>query len=688
MLDRVAICLLFVGARGWATRSQTNYGAQISQIQAQMRGGPYTRHRGSPAGVYSCTPSTEKNSADSSKCGQSQAELGYLWTMPSDVSNTAGLGGGITWAWNPTLCDDLRPRFREDIFGWPSFLNCDDYKSAVARAFDKWSANNRWIKFLDVTRECEMAGLAYEGQNQSSALPGKPFMPHGGCQLAEIWVTKYVPSTSGRRLSEEMPTPTHRSRAESLEPVSHNIMHAHSRSLDGDSVSDTVTAYYAPPSAHHRRSLQGVSGTVAEMGGGGTAVATAQAHAKWSSDFRYTNGETPYVTVNGQPQARSVVETYAGTFSFNADQVCWYMDGEFCSVFHRFKVSMGGAANARLFVDGMTYGLMAVGIFFYLIFFVTIALRVSGMACDGSQREDDEDGDGVLTIQERLNAGVRAVSHFNPLTLTIFISLLVIPPLVENKIFKPCFECFDFEAAALHEIGHFLGLGHLDNIPQNWQAPAACGGVGSRAFACDTPGNNSYQSQIALAVEHRRRPDNFTCADPWAEVHPGTPPGAVLDSSQTMGYGYRNAQMEARTQHNPLACLTDDDLEALATLYPDCSVYALSGSSCHKVQMNIGYVRLTVYVLFPMLLALLMVVCCSTIIHEFEKRERRRDAEAAKAFQDAVGPSKAVKTSSIQYQIEQKKHHNAVRRKSTSAPPVAYPAVTSTDSEQEMARRA
>jgi len=671
MLGRgMALCLHFAGAHGWATRTQTLYGGQIADIQAQMRGGPYTR----------------RNAGGT--IGASQADLGYLWHMPENVSDTTGLGGGITWAWDPKLCDQLAPRFREDIFGWESFLNCDDYKAAVARAFDKWSANNRWIKFLDVSRECEMAGLAYDEPPQS-ALPGQVHMPHNGCQLAEIWITKYrppPPPPSGRRLSEEMP----RTRASSLEPVSHQLKHTYHRSTrrlqqngsdDGsdDGLSDTVSAIGASSS---------------------TAVATAQAFARFAgpgcpragctNPFRYTNGQHP--SGGDAHGRRQVVEAFAGTFTFNADDVCWYMDGEFCAGFHHFKESMGGAANARLFVDGMTYGLMAVGIFFYLIFFVTIGLRVLGLGCDGEHRVDDEDGDGVLTVQERLNAGVRAVSHFNPLTLTLFITVLVVPPLIENKIFKPCFECFDFEAAALHEIGHFLGLGHLDNIPQNWRASQSCGGRGSVNAWCPTPGNNSYQSEIALAVENNHRP-NFTCQDPWAHVLPGVPPGALLDTSTTMRYPYRNSQMEARTQHNPLACLTDDDLEALATLYPDCSISALSGSSCHKVQMNIGYVRMTVYVLMPMMLALLFVVCCSTIIHEFEKRERRRDLDAAKALSaDENQFDRNQQKDWIKYEIQQKKAHKDIRRKSMNktTPTGGYPAaVTSTGSADgsEMVRR-
>ena len=130
---------------GWSTRAQTDFGAPISVIQAQMHGQPNRRAQ--------------------------QGQLGYLWSMPPSgvaAPNTTGtgrdhdaelygLGGGITWAWDPELCAPLLARFREDIAG-VQFITCDDAQAAVARAFSKWSDNNRHLRFIDVTSECRKLG--------------------------------------------------------------------------------------------------------------------------------------------------------------------------------------------------------------------------------------------------------------------------------------------------------------------------------------------------------------------------------------------------------------------------------------------------------------------------------------------------------------------------------------------------
>ena len=51
-------------------------------------------------------------------------------------------------------------------------------------------------------------------------------------------------------------------------------------------------------------------------------------------------------------------------------------------------------------------------------------------------------------------------------------------------------------------------------------------------------------------------------------------------------------------------CLSDDDLEALNTLYPDCDGgVTLIPDACHKSSLNIGVVRVFVYLLIPLVCA-------------------------------------------------------------------------------------
>lgn len=308
------------------------------------------------------------------------------------------------------------------------------------------------------------------------------------------------------------------------------------------------------------------------------------------------------------------------------------MDSRFCAPFHQLKITMGSAANAQLFVNSMTYGLMGLGLLFYICVFCAVCMRVTGLHDDHEKNQiDDEDGDGKISCSERFNAGVREISHINPFFLTLFILLLFLPPLLERQIFSPCFDCYDYESAALHEIGHFLGLGHPNNIPLNWAYPA---NQGNLAFAGPKQGQNSYQSLISSAIISGNRPDPAKiCMDPWKDVKAGTPPNAndidptSLPANGGM-YPAREAQMEARTQHNPSSCLRDDDLEALNVLYPDCGAYAMSTNVCHNVQSNLGVVRVAAYILFPSILALLGVIICSSIVHAFERREQKRFREA------------------------------------------------------------
>jgi hypothetical protein len=111
------LLLATLSVDGWATISQSVWGAQLSDIQAQLSGGF------SSAGTLDAP----------------ETQLGYLWSMPADSSDTRGLGGGITWAWDPELCGKMLGSFYQELV--PG-VYCDDLRAAMRRAFSAWSSES------------------------------------------------------------------------------------------------------------------------------------------------------------------------------------------------------------------------------------------------------------------------------------------------------------------------------------------------------------------------------------------------------------------------------------------------------------------------------------------------------------------------------------------------------------------
>jgi hypothetical protein len=260
------IFALLAASSGWVTISQSRHGAQLNTIKSQMAGeqldyGPMV-----------------------------QQTLGYLWDLPASSTSTRGLGGGITWAWDPTLCDDLQPQFREDFF-FIEYISCRDLKAAMHRGFSSWSANHPHIHFVEVTTECEHLDKERGGE-------GKAWKE---CPLVEIWVTGIAPP----------PPPP----AEAVAPPPPSP----------DAPPPAVTPSPSPPA---RRRLLDDSESI-HLGGvynqesGGDAAATALPAAKVSYDFRYTSGmPAGVIDAQGRSNPKPTIETYGATLSFNT-QLCW-----------------------------------------------------------------------------------------------------------------------------------------------------------------------------------------------------------------------------------------------------------------------------------------------------------------------------------------------------------------------------
>eukprot|EP00962_Isochrysis_galbana_P051028 scaffold22381_cov118-Isochrysis_galbana.AAC.9 len=139
MLSLVTPCVA-----GWASISQSVWGAQLSNIQAQLSGG--------------------FSSAQTLAVPESQ--LGYLWSMPSDSSDARGLGGGITWAWDPELCGKMLGSFYQELV--PE-VYCDDLRAAMRRAFSAWSSES--LQSFARCRCCSATGRGPAGASHEVYSP-------------------------------------------------------------------------------------------------------------------------------------------------------------------------------------------------------------------------------------------------------------------------------------------------------------------------------------------------------------------------------------------------------------------------------------------------------------------------------------------------------------------------------------
>lgn len=108
----------------------------------------------------------------------SNGAISRMWHSPPDRTSTSGLGGGLTFAYDRKICDDLLPSMSEASGLWgTSFVDCDSIFAAIRSAFASWSSNHPSIKFHDVTADCLAKG------DETGGPLGR------GCSRAEIFLT-------------------------------------------------------------------------------------------------------------------------------------------------------------------------------------------------------------------------------------------------------------------------------------------------------------------------------------------------------------------------------------------------------------------------------------------------------------------------------------------------------------------
>jgi len=181
-------------------------------------------------------------------------------------------------------------------------------------------------------------------------------------------------------------------------------------------------------------------------------------------------------------------------------------------------------------------------------------------------------------------------------------------------------------------------VGHPDNIPDGLHEDLTL-------YNPRPQPENTYQADIAGGA----RINQTTCLTVWDRTFAGIPPNLTAGTPGVElgagGYLIRDSVMEAFTQHNPKPCLTDDDVEALSTLYPDCSVISHSTNVCLTTFHNIGFVRIMIYFFCPMLIALVLVAAFSGWVHHYSKRELRTTRTQLSFVRSEGDKAKASKAS-------------------------------------------
>ena len=512
------------------------------------------------------------------------------------------MGGAITFAWDPKMCTILDPLFGIDLWGF-DFSSCGEISSAVLSAFDSWSSNHPRIKFVDVTNEC-LAMVAVGDANYTNLSDTK------ACPLAKIWLT-----TTSDKVSKE------------------------------DQAVVTTSSY------------------------------------EFNTQFRHTNGRWALGSGN--------FETRRSVIGFKKDDICWYLDASFCGPINRAKGWLG-AANLLLLSRGgifALWGIVLADIIIVLLDFINrqrevcrrepkkyrgptkhqiatlekrakegatfeIRLKAKTLLTKAKKEREIADKNTITRLVQSIDEADEWVAMMEKLVKVNWVPwiarlfLLLSPLCFYEMIFRPCFECYDFQAAAAHEIGHVLGLAHPDTAAKEGRnfmvsrpageeyvldatrrlisAVAASSGetvLNAQDFGYVSEDPTETQDGID-GVEacggfgQCLLSSKIDCWDPWKRVivRPNVTAGKTPAVAPSI--------MSTFSFNNPSACIFQDDLDALNVLYPTCDS-TQTYPVCNKPTTYLGFMRLTAYAGLPMVVTLLAMVIFHNLAVFAHKRSQR-----------------------------------------------------------------